>query len=758
MRPSWRVNKRVDLGGTKPKSLSTQEILNQIQREQKEREREVRRLCAVTTIQAAVRGYQLRRDMSQLYISHYSIYKQTTDKTELEKSITAASMMLISHVSTSQLHLMNYQSHPLLGKLAWKILVNCNNLHPRALITTVSSFIRYPIVPPAYPSSSILSKLPPQLKVQFVDTLVSYATQGLFNYLAQEGDAILPLSQTSEKFIVSSNLSRFQPLLQQLMSHHEELSPLLVIKILSDMDSIEQFHPLLISLFNRRLVPTPDESTLVMFSCLFRHLRATSTLLHLFHQNFTKPYLPLFQRFIESSSVSTSQQELVIEMFISLCHDALSYQLYTEFYDDMYQTMVYAVKFITCTPLNHQIIQDLHSFVHHTSFPSSLIPIDTVLNGVTRFSTLSVKLGEIFKHIGMPMEMWYKETITIRRGFLIEDSLAQLRSTNIRDAKIRFVDQFGVEEEGVDGGGITRDYLVSALSACIETLHLFERNSNGILTFGCVKNILTGEYSEEELYVFVGQLIGKCLHDNICLDVFFSDDILIGLVDPNDKSININTLASIDDSVASNLYKLTQMSEEAIQAMDLTFTYDNIDLIKGGRYVQVTKANINYYVSCVIYYITHIRNSRKMESLRKGLRCIIDDRDIKLLFPDELQQWLSGKSNVIDVNEWRENTVYHGREPTDKDVEWFWEIVQEMTEEERSLLLQFATSMVKPPFFGFRSLNPHFAIHFTEQGDEHLPSSSTCAYLLRLPTYSSKTVMKRQLMKAITSKAGFGLQ
>ena len=40
----------------------------------------------------------------------------------------------------------------------------------------------------------------------------------------------------------------------------------------------------------------------------------------------------------------------------------------------------------------------------------------------------------------------------------------------------------------------------------------------------------------------------------------------------------------------------------------------------------------------------------------------------------------------------------------------FWDIVNEMTEEEKSLLLKFVTSCERPSFLGFKDLSPPFTI------------------------------------------------
>ena len=66
--------------------------------------------------------------------------------------------------------------------------------------------------------------------------------------------------------------------------------------------------------------------------------------------------------------------------------------------------------------------------------------------------------------------------IRIRRNFLIEDSLAQLSNIDIRSVRIVFINEHGIEEDGIDGGGLMRDYLVTTINTFIETMTLFLKN------------------------------------------------------------------------------------------------------------------------------------------------------------------------------------------------------------------------------------------------------------------------------------------
>jgi hypothetical protein len=89
----------------------------------------------------------------------------------------------------------------------------------------------------------------------------------------------------------------------------------------------------------------------------------------------------------------------------------------------------------------------------------------------------------------------------------------------------------------------------------------------------------------------------------------------------------------------------------------------------------------------------------------------------------------------------------------------FWEVVKSLSPTERKLLLKFVTSCERPPPLGFSSMQPPFTI--TRVGisndNEKLPMASTCFNVLKLPNYSSTSVMKKKLLLAISSGSGFEL-
>ena len=75
----------------------------------------------------------------------------------------------------------------------------------------------------------------------------------------------------------------------------------------------------------------------------------------------------------------------------------------------------------------------------------------------------------------------------------------------------------------------------------------------------------------------------------------------------------------------------------------------------------------------------------------------------------------------------------------------------------RRKFCKFVTGSERLPPRGIVALNPPLSVARREGGDETLPTVSTCSNYLKLPSYSSKEVLRERLLLAITEGATFEL-
>ena len=108
----------------------------------------------------------------------------------------------------------------------------------------------------------------------------------------------------------------------------------------------------------------------------------------------------------------------------------------------------------------------------------------------------------------------------------------------------------------------------------------------------------------------------------------------------------------------------------------------------------------------------------------------------------------------LSADEWQANTQYKNGYAVETDViVWYWEVVNEFSGEERAKLLRFATARRRLPLGGFANLSPSFSIvratRENADDDQAKPTAHTCFNQLVLPAYSTKELLREQLVSVL---------
>ncbi|CAN4122413.1 unnamed protein product [Withania somnifera] len=359
--------------------------------------------------------------------------------------------------------------------------------------------------------------------------------------------------------------------------------------------------------------------------------------------------------------------------------------------------------------------------------------------------------------------------ISVRRAYILEDSYNQLRMRTTQELKGRLTVHFQ-GEEGIDAGGLTREWY-QLLSRVI-----FDK---GALLFTTVGNEATFQpnpnsvYQTEHLsyFKFVGRVVGKALFDGQLLDVHFTRSFYKHILG---SKVTYHDIEAIDPDYFKNLKWL--LENDISDILDLTFSIDadeeklilyernevtDYELIPGGRNIRVTEENKQQYVDLVAEHRLTTAIRPQINAFLEGFSELIP-RDLISIFHDkELELLISGLPD-IDLDDLRGNTEYSGYSPASSVIQWFWEVVQAFSKEDKARLLQFVTGTSKVPLEGFSALqgisgSQKFQIHKAYGSVDHLPSAHTCFNQLDLPEYPSKEHLEERLLLAIhEANEGFG--
>ncbi|KAK2737700.1 hypothetical protein FQN57_007448 [Myotisia sp. PD_48] len=400
----------------------------------------------------------------------------------------------------------------------------------------------------------------------------------------------------------------------------------------------------------------------------------------------------------------------------------------------------------------------------------------------------------------------------IRRENLFEDAFEQFYSLGEalkEPIQITFIDKFNTIEAGIDGGGVTKEFLTSIISDAFKpsaTSGLFVENDQHLLYPNpasveqhryLMRDANIPERGEEwnfqirELlrkYEFLGRIIGKCLYEGILVDVSFAGFFLLkwaltgGSGSATRESAyraNLNDIQDLDKGLYQGLLQLKNY-EGNVEDFSLNFTVTDTvpildengnekrhmvtqDLKPNGSNISVTNQNRLVYLSYIARHRLQVQPFLQTNAFLMGLGQIIQPSWLSMFNQAELQRLVGGDAVEIDVDDLRRNTVYSGvyligdDEEEHPTVKLFWEVLRAMTNEERQKVLKFVTSTPRAPLLGFSHLNPRFSIRDSSNDEDRLPSTSTCANLLKLPRYTNAQTLREKLIYAVDSGAGFDL-
>jgi ubiquitin-protein ligase E3 C len=381
--------------------------------------------------------------------------------------------------------------------------------------------------------------------------------------------------------------------------------------------------------------------------------------------------------------------------------------------------------------------------------------------------------------------------------------------------QITFIDQFGAEEAGIDGGGVTKEFLTSVTKETFDPLNeeqLFVANDQNLLypnpgkldshmyllrAAGMQDKTPEMKVAVEELlarYRFLGRIIGKCLYEGFLIDVSFAGYFLLrwaltgGTTQAAKESgyrATVDDLRDLDEGLYQGILQLKNYGGDVEADFGLNFTVvDTFEvpaptpsdpsntetrtttrpLKPNGADIPVTNSNRPEYIFRLANHRLGMQSLYQTKAFLAGLGEIIQPMWLSMFNQSELQRLVGGDSSEIDISDLRANTIYSGLYVVGDDeeehptIKIFWDVLREMEDQDRKKVLKFVTSTPRGPLLGFSHLNPRFSIRDSGAGDEgRLPSTSTCVNLLKLPRYGNARLMREKLLYAVNSGAGFDL-
>ncbi|XP_014775603.1 ubiquitin-protein ligase E3C [Octopus bimaculoides] len=411
--------------------------------------------------------------------------------------------------------------------------------------------------------------------------------------------------------------------------------------------------------------------------------------------------------------------------------------------------------------------QPLMPYVPNDSGPDSGPPLSgrdiwnliilTELPFVVRF-TERIKI--LHQHVNQDREEHQSEmtnfqlglsiNIKIRRNYIYEDAFEKLSEENEPNLKlrlrVRLVNSAGIDEAGIDGGGLSREFLSELLKTGFDPNRGFFKYTNDKLLYPNPQApALFENYTDH--YYFLGRMLGKALYENLLVELPFAQFFLSKILNRHGIDLDIHHLASLDPEMYSPHLSYFVVHHQKIE-----------ELKPGGKDIQVTNYNRIEYIHLMADYKLNKQIRPHCHAFRLGLANVVNLEWLRMFDEHELQELISGANTPVNLEDLKQHTNYSGGFTAEHPViEIFWKVVYDLTDQQLRQLLKFVTSCSRPPLLGFKDLYPVFCIHNAGTELERLPTASTCMNLLKLPEFYNEEAMRSKLLYAIESATGFEL-
>ncbi|XP_018619035.1 probable E3 ubiquitin-protein ligase HERC1 isoform X2 [Scleropages formosus] len=279
--------------------------------------------------------------------------------------------------------------------------------------------------------------------------------------------------------------------------------------------------------------------------------------------------------------------------------------------------------------------------------------------------------------------------------------------------------------------GYNRDRFLFNPSACLDE-HLLQFKFLGILMGVAIR-------TKKPLDLHLAPMVWKQL---CCIPLLLEDLEEVDLLYVQ----TLNSILHIEDSgiTEENFHEMIPLDSFVGQSADGKM----VPIIPGGNSIPLTFANRKEYVDRAIEYRLH-EMDRQVAAVREGMSWIVPVPLLSFLTAKQLEQMVCGMPE-ISVDVLKKVVRYREVDEQHQLIQWFWQTLEEFSNEERVLFMRFVSGRSRLPA-NTADISQRFQIMKVDRPYDSLPTSQTCFFQLRLPPYSSQSLMAERLRYAINN-------
>ncbi|XP_013183359.2 probable E3 ubiquitin-protein ligase HERC2 [Amyelois transitella] len=251
---------------------------------------------------------------------------------------------------------------------------------------------------------------------------------------------------------------------------------------------------------------------------------------------------------------------------------------------------------------------------------------------------------------------------------------------------------------------------------------------------------------------FLGVLMGIAIRTGSPLSLSLAEGVWRQLAG---QPLRPQDLAEVDKDFLPALLCIRDMTpnNKELQNLELPFSIPSAaghEVPLSTRHRRVTPENKDEYVQLALHYRLH-EFDEQVRAVRDGMSRVIPAPLVALFHAAELETLVCGSPD-IPVQALRASATYKGIDPNAPLVQWFWEVMEELSGSERALFLRFVWGRTRLPRAPQDPRQRDFVLQVLDKyhpPDHFLPESYTCFFLLKMPRYSCKAVLREKLRYAI---------
>eukprot|EP00922_Rhytidocystis_sp_ex-Travisia-forbesii_P053428 GHVS01079223.1.p1 GENE.GHVS01079223.1~~GHVS01079223.1.p1 ORF type:complete len:1088 (+),score=189.11 GHVS01079223.1:158-3421(+) len=314
-------------------------------------------------------------------------------------------------------------------------------------------------------------------------------------------------------------------------------------------------------------------------------------------------------------------------------------------------------------------------------------------------------------------------------------------------------------EMGVDEGGVTKEFFQLLVQELFNPDYgMFKHYEEQRLVW-----FHSDSLEHDSQFELIGIVLGLAMYNGVILNVHFPLAIYKKLLD---VPVDFADLTEIQPQVAKSMRCLLTMNAQEVEDLSLTFS-TSVESFGCFRQVSldsirlpdepVTIDNRQEYVASFLDYFLNSSIAPQFCAFYRGFHRCCQTDGLHLFRPEELRQAVVGSDDDFDFESLQKVARYQdGYTNESATVHLFWDVVHNLSQEQKKNLLMFITGSDRIPIRGLSSMQ----LTIGRQGpdSDRLPTAHTCFNYLLLPDYQDKEKLGRLLKIALENAQGFGLQ